>query len=70
MILMDLRLPKMDGYTAITEIRKIRPKIPIIVQTANAMPEDKLRAEKAGSNDFLTKPLNRIELLKTINNFF
>ena len=69
-ILMDLRLPKMDGYTAITEIRKIRPKIPIIVQTANAMPEDKLRAEKAGSNDFLTKPLNRIELLKTINNFF
>ena len=57
LIIMDLRLPKMDGYTAMSEIRKIHPEVPIIVQTANALPEDKVRAEKAGSNDFITKPI-------------
>ena len=69
LILMDLRLPKMDGYTATAEIRKILSKVPIIVQTANAMPEDRVRAENAGSNEFVTKPINRIDLLNTINKY-
>jgi PAS domain S-box-containing protein len=69
LILMDLRLPKMDGYTATAEIRKLRAEIPIIVQTANALPEDKVRAENAGSNEFITKPINRLDMLNTLNKY-
>jgi two-component system sensor histidine kinase/response regulator len=42
----------------------------VIVQTANAMPEDKIRAEEAGCDDFVTKPINRKELLAKLNSFF
>ncbi len=69
LILMDLRLPKMDGYAATLEIRKSRPEVPIIVQTANALPEDKERAMNAGSNEFITKPINRLALLNIIDKY-
>jgi two-component system sensor histidine kinase/response regulator len=67
---MDLRIPEIDGYTTTSEIKKIRPELPVIVQTANAMPEDKIRAEEAGCDDFVTKPINRKELLAKLNSFF
>jgi PAS domain S-box-containing protein len=70
MVLMDLRIPEIDGYTTTSEIKKIRPEIPVIVQTANAMPEDRIRAEEAGCDDFVTKPINRKELLAKLNSFF
>jgi PAS domain S-box-containing protein len=69
LILMDLRIPKMDGYTATSEIKKICPKLPIIAQTANALPEDKIRAEEAGCDDFITKPIDRREFLLTVNRY-
>jgi CheY-like chemotaxis protein len=69
LVLMDLRIPKMDGYTATTEIKKICPDLPVIAQTANALPEDKIRAEEAGCNDFITKPINRKEFLLTVNKY-
>ncbi len=70
LVLMDLRIPEMDGYTTTSEIKKIRPEIPVVVQTANALPEDKIRAEKAGCDDFVTKPINRKELLAKLNSYF
>jgi len=69
LVLMDLRIPKMDGYTATTEIKKIRPELPVIAQTANALPEDRIRAEEAGCDDFITKPINRSEFLLTVNKY-
>jgi PAS domain S-box-containing protein len=69
LILMDLRIPKMDGYTATSEIKKIYPKLPIIAQTANALPEDKIRAEEAGCDDFITKPIDRREFLLKVNRY-
>lgn len=67
LILMDLKMPKMDGYAATTEIRKFNKKIPIIAQTAFAMPEDKRKAFKAGCTDFLAKPINKKELINKIH---
>lgn len=66
-ILMDMRMPVMDGVTATQEIRKLpRPdaaSIPIIALTANAFEEDVRQCLQAGMNAHLSKPLD-IELLK------
>jgi len=71
-ILMDIQMPKMDGYTATREIRWLndvkKSKIPIIAMTANAYDEDKRRAKEAGMNGFVVKPLDIVELLSTIQN--
>ncbi|MFK7924065.1 MAG: response regulator [Bacteroidia bacterium] len=70
MILMDMQMPVMDGYTATAEIRKIQSKldkIPIIVAaTANAMPEDEKRCLDAGMDDFIAKPIRISTLHKLL----
>ncbi len=63
LILMDIRMPDMDGYEAIRIIRKTNPDIPIIAQTAFAMTGEKAMAFKAGCNDYIAKPINKEELL-------
>lgn len=62
-ILMDIQLPTIDGYTASNTIKKINPNIFIIAQTANAMVGDKDKALKAGCDYYITKPINPVELL-------
>ena len=56
-ILMDIRLPELDGISSMKEIKKIRKDIPIIAQTAYAMVEDKARLLKAGFDSYLSKPV-------------
>ncbi|MGI6479911.1 MAG: response regulator [Salinivirgaceae bacterium] len=68
-VLMDIRMPVMDGYTATREIKKIRPDIPIIVQTAYAAEEEKSKSFEAGCNAYLAKPISSMALLKTISEF-
>jgi two-component system CheB/CheR fusion protein len=68
-ILMDIRIPGMNGYDATREIRKSSKKIPIIAQTAYAMQEDRKKCIEAGCNDFLSKPLNKELLLQSILKF-
>ena len=68
-ILMDIRIPGMDGYTATREIRKSSKKIPVIAQTAYAMQEDRKKCFEAGCNDFFSKPLNKELLLQSISKF-
>jgi|WetSurMetagenome_2_1015567.scaffolds.fasta_scaffold05427_2 signal transduction histidine kinase/ActR/RegA family two-component response regulator len=58
LILMDLKLPVIDGYKAAFEIRSINPDIPIIAQTAFAMLGDREKAIAAGCNEYITKPLD------------
>lgn len=62
LILMDVKMPVMDGLTATSEIRKFNVDIPIITLTAYAFDNDKKRAMDSGATDFLTKPLQEIEL--------
>ena len=65
LILMDIKTPIMDGFEALSEIRKMNKAIPIIAQTAFAMQGDKQKAISFGFNDYLTKPLN-IEKLESL----
>ncbi len=71
LILMDLSLPRMDGWTAAKTI-KSNPKqkdIPIIALTAHAMIGDKERALAAGCDDYLSKPLDMRQLLNKLNTY-
>lgn len=70
-VLMDCQMPEMDGYEASTAIRKWesankRRALPIIALTANALSGDKQKCLDAGMTDYLKKPLNRRELIATI----
>ncbi len=57
-VLMDLQLPVFDGLEAIRQIRTFNPHIPIIVQTANAMNDEYDKCIEAGSDGYVTKPIN------------
>lgn len=56
-VLMDIQLPVMDGYLAMSKIREIRKDIIIIAQTAYALLGDKEKILKAGFNDYVIKPI-------------
>jgi len=66
LILMDILMPEMNGYEATREIRKLNPNIAIISQTAYGLSGDRQKSLEAGCNDYLTKPINHIELLELI----
>ena len=70
LILMDIQMPKMDGYQATVEIRKFNPDVIIIAQSAFAFIEDIDRAKDAGCNDHLSKPVKKSELLQMVNKYF
>jgi CheY-like chemotaxis protein len=67
LVLMDLKMPVMDGFEAVKLIKEIRPKLPIVAQTAFSSIEDKEKVFAAGFNDFLSKPINKEALLDVIN---
>ena len=69
LILMDIRMPVMDGYAATMEIKQINPKIPIIAQTAYSSEEDRLKAEAAGCNGYITKPIETNVLSEVLEVF-
>lgn len=69
MVLMDIELPVMDGYTATREIKKIRPELPVIAQTAFAMMGERERSQEAGCDDYISKPIRKEVLLEIISRF-
>ncbi|MBN2523766.1 MAG: response regulator [Bacteroidales bacterium] len=69
LILMDIRMPVMNGIKATKEIRKINPTVPIIAQTALNLQEDKESCRIAGCNDSIIKPIEVEELLSLVNKY-
>ena len=69
MILMDIKMPEMDGYEATAAIRKLSPDIPIVAVTAFAYPEDMRQILSSGFNGCLPKPVNADSLKKKISEF-
>lgn len=59
LVLMDIRLPDLNGFEATKEIRKTNPNLPIIAQTAHAGYNDREKAIEAGCNDYIPKPIRK-----------
>ena len=70
LILMDIKLPGLDGYATTREIRKFNREIIIIAQTAYALTGDRKKAIDAGCNDYLAKPVKKDELIDLIKKYF
>ena len=66
LVLMDIKMPQMNGYDATREIRKFNKDIVIIAQTAYALSSDREKALEAGCNDYISKPINRDALVTMI----
>lgn len=58
LILMDIKMPEMDGYEATRQIRNFNKDVIIIAQTAFVLPSDRKNAIEAGCNDYIAKPIN------------
>ncbi|MGZ4211948.1 MAG: response regulator transcription factor [Actinomycetota bacterium] len=66
LIVLDLMLPSLDGLSIANELRKTRPDVPILILTARAEEESKLRGFAAGADDYLTKPFSMEEMVARV----
>ncbi len=66
LLLLDLVLPKRDGFEILREVRKIRPTLPVIVLTARGDEADRVRGLRDGADDYVVKPFSVKELLARV----
>jgi len=69
LVLMDVQLAGMDGYEATSNIKLLRPELPIIAQTAYAMVGEKEKSHLAGCDEYLAKPIRPSLLIQTISKY-
>ncbi|MFH2144103.1 MAG: PAS domain S-box protein [Bacteroidota bacterium] len=69
LVLMDLNMPVLSGYAALREIKKIKPGLPVIAQTANAMSDDRKKVLDFGFDEYLAKPFTDKQLLSLVKSF-
>ena len=67
LILIDIKMPNLDGLEATKIIRELSATVPIVVQSAYAYPQDQKAAKEAGCSDFISKPIVQSELKKMLN---
>jgi signal transduction histidine kinase len=62
LVLMDINMPILNGYAATSQIKKFKPEIPVVAQTAYSTDDDQKKAKNAGCDGFIPKPINPVEL--------
>lgn len=68
-VLMDMKMPVMDGLEATRKIKAVNPTLPVIAVTAYAYDHDREKALQAGCNDYMTKPMDVTELKQKLSEF-
>src|SRR5438067_7931809 len=66
LVLLDLMLPRRAGLEVLTELRKVRPSLPVIILTARGSEDDRVRGLKMGADDYVVKPFSARELLARV----
>src|SRR6266404_1625824 len=66
LVLLDLLLPKRDGLEVLTDLRRVRPTLPVIILTARGTEDDRVRGLKMGADDYVVKPFSARELLARV----
>jgi DNA-binding response OmpR family regulator len=66
LVLLDLLLPRRDGLDVLTELRRVRPTLPVIILTARGGEDDRVRGLKMGADDYVVKPFSARELLARV----
>ena len=69
LVLMDVKLPKMNGFEATVQIKQFKPNLPVIALTAYAMQDDKTDSVNAGCDNYISKPFKIEELFSLINTY-
>ncbi len=69
LVLMDIKMPILNGFEATREIKKINAKLPVIAQSAYVSVKDKMKANKAGCDDYVEKPIDKEYLFSLIGKF-
>jgi len=69
LVLMDIKMPGLDGLQATRQIREFNPEVPIIAQTAHALPGDEKKSLEAGCTHYLPKPIDRLKTLALIHQY-
>lgn len=67
LVLLDINLPLLNGYEVVKQIKKQRPNLPVIAQTAYALGGDREKSLSAGCDDYVSKPISISVLLKKID---
>lgn len=67
LVLLDLLLPRMDGFQVLTEIRVTHPSLPVIILTARGSEDDRVRGLRIGADDYVVKPFSARELLARVD---
>jgi CheY-like chemotaxis protein len=69
LVLMDIKMPLMDGITAFNELKSINPELKIIALTAYALEQDRLQFREIGFDDYLSKPVRKPDLISKVKSF-
>ncbi|MGF1583293.1 MAG: PAS domain S-box protein [Gemmataceae bacterium] len=69
LVLMDIQMPELDGYGAASSLREHKYQVPIVALTAHAMRGDREKCLRAGCTDYLTKPVERMQLFETLKKY-
>ncbi len=69
LVLMDIRMPELNGYDATKQIKSFKKSLPVLSITAYAMSEDELKSVEAGCDEYISKPVKPTQLLDIIDSY-